>query len=47
MSKIITEITPLSDCDCFYLIDRQKDKFDYPLHQHNDSSSILWKTVRE
>lgn len=36
MSKIITEITPLSDCDCFYLIDRQKDKFDYPLHQHND-----------
>lgn len=36
MSKIITEITPLSDSDCFYLIDRHKDKFDYPLHLHND-----------
>ena len=36
MSKILTEKTPLSDCDCFYLVDRHKDKFDYPLHVHDD-----------
>ncbi len=36
MSKIITEITPLSDKDCFYLIDRRKDCFDYPIHRHDE-----------
>jgi len=34
MNKVITEITPLSSQDCFYLIDRYKSKFDYPLHRH-------------
>ena len=34
MNKIITEITPLSSQDCFYLVDRFKDTFDYPLHRH-------------
>lgn len=34
MSKIITEITPLSEKDCFYLIDRYKRSFDYPIHSH-------------
>lgn len=34
MKRIITEITPLSEKDCFYLIDRYKDTFDYPLHHH-------------
>ncbi len=34
MSKVITEITPLSSKDCFYLIDRYKDNFDYPIHRH-------------
>ena len=34
MSKIITEITPLSDKDCFYLIDRYKEKFTFPIHRH-------------
>lgn len=34
MSQIITEITPLSDKDCFYLVDRTKDRFDYPIHRH-------------
>ncbi len=36
MNKIITEITPLSSKDCFYLIDRYKDAFDYPLHRHEE-----------
>ena len=36
MAKIITEITPLSDTDCFYLVDRYKQEFDYPVHRHNE-----------
>lgn len=36
MSKIITEITPLSPEDCFYLIDRYKDCFTYPIHKHEE-----------
>lgn len=28
------EITPLSDCDCFYIADRHKSAFDYPIHCH-------------
>lgn len=36
MDRIITEITPLSKRDCFYLIDRQKDSFTYPLHRHHE-----------
>lgn len=36
MSKVITEITPLSEKDCFYLVDRQKTEFDFPIHRHNE-----------
>ncbi len=36
MDKIITEITPLSDKDCFYLVDRYKDAFDFPIHRHDE-----------
>lgn len=36
MNKIITEITPLSEKDCFYLIDRLKDRFTYPVHRHEE-----------
>ena len=36
MDKIITEITPLEDKDCFYLVDRNKDSFTYPLHKHEE-----------
>lgn len=36
MPQIITEITPLSKTDCFYLISRDKMMFDYPLHRHED-----------
>lgn len=34
MNKIITEITPLSEKDCFYLVDRTKDEFTFPIHHH-------------
>ena len=36
MNKILTEITPLSDSDCFYLVDRYKHQFDYPIHIHKE-----------
>lgn len=36
MTKIITEITPLSPNDCFYLVDRYKQAFDYPIHRHKE-----------
>lgn len=36
MSKIITEVTPLSEHDCFYLVDRNKAEFDYPVHKHEE-----------
>ncbi len=34
MTKVITEVTPLSEKDCFYMVDRDKDSFTYPLHKH-------------
>lgn len=33
---IIREITPLSDKDCFYIADRRKAEFTYPLHTHSE-----------
>ena len=30
------EITPLSDKDCFYIADRRKSEFTYPLHSHSE-----------
>lgn len=36
MHSAITEITPLTEKDCFYLVDRNKKTFDYPLHRHAD-----------
>ena len=34
MTKVFTEITRLSDKDCFYIVERHKTEFTYPLHQH-------------
>ncbi|MDL2322485.1 AraC family transcriptional regulator [Bacteroidales bacterium OttesenSCG-928-A17] len=33
-SNIIQEITPLSDKDCFYIAERYKKEFTYPMHKH-------------
>ena len=30
----IYEITPLSEKDCFYIIERYKSEFTFPLHSH-------------
>ena len=35
-SHIIHEITPLSEKDCFYIADRRKSEFTYPLHSHSE-----------
>lgn len=32
----ITEVTPLSENDCIYIVDRKKGEFTYPLHRHED-----------
>ncbi|MDR0693796.1 MAG: AraC family transcriptional regulator [Prevotellaceae bacterium] len=32
----IREITPLSKEDCFYIADRQKTEFTYPIHSHSE-----------
>ncbi|MCI9117937.1 MAG: AraC family transcriptional regulator, partial [Muribaculaceae bacterium] len=36
MSHTITEITPLGESDCFYLVDLHKTYFDYPVHRHEE-----------
>ena len=36
MSKVLKEITPLSDKDCFYIVERHKSEFLFPLHSHED-----------
>lgn len=33
--NVINEITPLTARDCFYVADRRKDRFGYPLHCHD------------
>jgi len=32
---ILHEITPLSDKDCFYIVERNKSEFTFPLHNHS------------
>lgn len=34
--QIIHEITPLSEEDCFYIADRKKTEFTYPIHNHSE-----------
>lgn len=35
--QTIREITPLSNKDCFYIADRRKTEFNYPIHTHAES----------
>lgn len=35
MGKLIIEIPPISEKDCYYLQERKKPRFNYPLHKHN------------
>ena len=34
-TTIIKEITPLSDKDCLYIVQRHKNEFTYPMHTHD------------
>ena len=34
MNKVITEESHTSEKDCFYMVDRKKEAFTYPLHKH-------------
>lgn len=36
MPNVLHETTPLSDKDCFYITERTKQCFDYPLHHHRE-----------
>lgn len=33
-ASVMREITPLSERDCFYIADRHKSAFDFPIHSH-------------
>jgi AraC-like DNA-binding protein len=35
-TQVIHEITPLSDKDCFYIAERYKTEFTYPIHSHKE-----------
>ncbi|MGV8094376.1 MAG: helix-turn-helix domain-containing protein [Mangrovibacterium sp.] len=35
-NQMIHEISPLSETDCFYIVERYKTEFTYPLHQHRE-----------
>ncbi len=35
-SNVMREITPLTPGDCFTIFSRVKEKFDFPLHYHDE-----------
>lgn len=35
-NDMIREVTPLSEKDCFYIADRRKSEFTYPIHTHSE-----------
>lgn len=36
MDDILYEIPPLSSSDCFYIVERRKHEFNYPIHRHKE-----------
>lgn len=36
MSQVLQEITPLSEKDCFYVVERHKSEFLFPIHCHTE-----------
>lgn len=36
MNEILAEITGLAQKDCFYIVERHKSEFTYPIHKHRD-----------
>ncbi|MDR0620221.1 MAG: AraC family transcriptional regulator [Bacteroidales bacterium] len=45
MYSNIHELTPVSEKDCFYIVDRKKTKFTYPLHHHSDCELTFCENV--
>lgn len=39
-TKILREITPLTQSDCFTIFSRTKREFDFPLHFHDELNFI-------
>lgn len=35
-NNLLSEITPLSEKDCFILIERKKQNFNFPIHVHRE-----------
>ena len=36
MNDVITEITQLTERDCYHLVERHKKQHTYPLHKHEE-----------
>lgn len=36
MSKVLRETPPITDKDCFYIVERHKSEFLYPIHSHRE-----------
>jgi len=36
MAEILTEITPIENGACIYLVDREKESFSFPIHKHDE-----------
>ena len=36
MSKVFRETPPITDKDCFYIVERHKSEFLYPIHSHEE-----------
>ena len=36
MTQVLQEITPLSEKDCFYVVERHKSEFLFPIHSHSE-----------
>ncbi len=34
MTNVLNEMTPFTDKDCLYIVERHKSEFNYPLHRH-------------
>ena len=36
MAKVLRETPPITDKDCFYIVERHKSQFNYPIHSHEE-----------
>ena len=34
MTNVLNEITPFTEKDCLFIVERHKSEFNYPLHRH-------------